>query len=152
MKVLYSLIILFYFTSDISFAKKGLREVTGTSCKAIRVNVALDMTTQIVLDEEPKVTLFADKKHFKITTNTISPRSIGIIPYIESSELDQFKDVQARTSPTNLARDLDGSFKTNLFVFFENNNQLMFDLRFVEKKKADYLLKVRQVFNKDCVL
>lgn len=131
----------------------GVREVSESSCDIIRVNLGLGMTTQIILEQEPKVTLYADKRHFKINTNKTSPRSLAIIPFVEPSEIDAFRDQRGRLpSPESLAAVLDRSFKTNLFVFFEGNNQLMFQLRFVEKKKADYILKVNQVFKKDCVL
>lgn len=99
------------------------------------------------------MTLFADKKHFKVITNASSPRSLAIIPVIESTELDVFRDPKGNIpAPAALASALDRNFKTNLFVFFDNNNQLMFDLQFVEKQKADYILKVSQVFNGGCEL
>ncbi len=131
----------------------GMRVVTSTSCDPIRVNLGLGMTTQIVLEQKPKVTLHADKRHFKIHTTEHSSRSIAIIPFVESNELNAFRNGQGKLpSPKALAELLDKSFKTNLFVYFENDNQLMFDLRFVEKSKADYLVKVRQTFNERCVL
>jgi hypothetical protein len=136
-----------------TYAKSGVRKTTSSSCDIIRVNLGLGMTTQIVLDQEPKVTLYADKTHFKINTTPVSPRSVSIIPFVDPAELNVFRDVHGKLpSPKNLAMALDKSFKTNLFIFFDNDNQLMFELHFVEKKKADYLLKVRQTFKKDCVL
>lgn len=136
----------------VAHARPGVREVTSSSCKIIKVNLGLGMTTQIVLEQEPKVTLYADKKHFKVITNTFSPRSLAVIPFVEPSELNILRDPGGRLpSSTGLASALKNSFETNLFVFFENNNQLMFELRFVEKKKADYILKVHQVFQ-DCNL
>lgn len=135
------------------FATPGVRYVTNTSCDTIRLNVAAGITTQIVLEQEPKVTLFADKKHFKINTNAASPRSLAVIPVFESSELEQLQGGRAiPRSQMDLATLLDRNFKTNIFVFFENNNQLMFELRFVPKEKADYVLKVKQSFNGKCEL
>ncbi|MCB0361878.1 MAG: hypothetical protein KDD35_04115 [Bdellovibrionales bacterium] len=137
---------------NLSQARTDIREVSATSCEVVQVNLGLGMTTQIVFEQEPKVTLYADKKHFKITTTPLSPRSLAIIPFVESSELDSLQASNKRLSAKMLASELDEALKTNLVVIFENNNQLMFLLRFVEKDKADYLLTVKQVFNKDCKL
>ncbi len=134
-------------------AGAGVRQVSSTSCDAIRVNLGLGMTTQIVFEQEPKVTLYADKTHFKINTNSTSPRSLAVIPFVDMNELNHFRDAKGKLPAAGLlAGHLDKSFRTNLFVFFENNNQLMFELRFVEKSKADYVLKVNQVYNRDCSL
>lgn len=134
-------------------ATQGVREVEATSCDVIRVNVGLGMTTQIVLEQEPEVTLFADKKHFKVNTNSSAPRSLAIIPFVDSNEIEVFRNSSGHLpGPKDLATALDKSFKTNLFVFFKNQNQLMFEMRFVEKAKADYILKVKQVFRENCVL
>lgn len=150
---LSSLIILLYLIPLLANAKSGVRETSNTSCQVIRVNLGLGMTTQIVFDEAPQVTLYADKKHFKINTNSVSPRSVSVIPFVQPSELNVFRTSSGKLpSASALAASLDKSFKTNLFIFFKNNNQLVFDLRFVEKKKADYILKVKQVFKKDCNL
>jgi hypothetical protein len=149
----YFLFLILVFIPFAVYPKTGVRKVSSSSCQVIRVNLGLGMTTQIVLDQEPKVTLYADQKHFKVNTTALSPRSIAIIPFIDTSEINIFKDSRGKFPPPKiLAEALDKSFKTNLFVFFENNNQLMFDLRFVEKTKADYLLKVKQTFQKDCAL
>lgn len=130
-----------------------VRTVSKTSCQVIPVNLALNVTTLVVLEQEPKTTLYADKKHFRIVNDSSSPRSLAIIPVVESSELDLFRDAKGVLPAAKaLATALDRNFKTNFFVFFENNNQLMFELRFVEKEKADYILKVTQVFNEDCAL
>lgn len=136
-----------------AFGASRVRTVSSSSCQVIHVNLALDLTTQIVLEQEPKVTLYADKKHFKVITNASSPRSLAIIPVVESTELDLLRNPKGGLpAPPALASALDRSFKTNLFVFFDNNNQLMFELRFVEKEKADYILKVTQVFSGGCEL
>jgi hypothetical protein len=136
-----------------AFAASKVRNVSSSSCNATHVNVALGITTQIIFEQEPKVTLYADKKHFKVVTNASSPRSLAIIPVVENSEMDIFRNGKGGLpSPAALAAALDRSFKTNLFVFFDNNNQLMFELHFVDKPKADYILKVTQVFTERCEL
>lgn len=153
MKLMNLIMILPFYLPTAAVAISGVREVSHTSCEIIPVNVGLGMTTQIVLEQEPKVTLYADKKHFKISTTSLSPRSLAIIPFVDTAELNDFRDAKGRLpSPEALASALNKSLKTNLFVFFDNNNQLMFELRFVEKKNADYLLKVKQLFNKNCFL
>lgn len=135
------------------FSSSGVREVEATSCEVIRVNLGLGMTTQIVLEQAPEVTLYADKRHFKITTNSSAPRSLAVIPFVSGSEIDVFRNSEGKLpSPKALAEALDQSFRTNLFVFFKNNNQLMFELRFVEKNRADFILKVKQVFREGCNL
>lgn len=73
------------------FATPGVRYVANTSCDTIRLNVAAGITTQIVLEQEPKVTLFADKKHFKINTNAASPRSLAVIPVLNLQSWISFK-------------------------------------------------------------
>ncbi|RME14063.1 MAG: DUF3802 family protein [Bdellovibrio sp.] len=141
------------FFSLNAFSKNGVRTVSANSCKVTRINLALGITTQIVFEQSPRVTLYADKKHFLIKTNKLTPRSLAIIPYFTPNEINLFRKPSGHLpSPQNLASILDKNFKTNLFVFFENNNQLMFELRFVEKEKADYILKVKQTFERTCVL
>lgn len=132
---------------------KGIRQVSSTSCEIVPVNLGLGMTTQLVFEQEPKVTLFADKKHFKVVTNSSSPRSLAIIPVIEGNELENFSIGHSLlANSAALVKFLNKSFRTNLFVFFDNNNQLMFELKFTEKPKADYILKVTQKFNGSCEL
>jgi hypothetical protein len=148
---------LFYFyvamvSGGATWGSPVLREVTSTSCKAVPIELGVGMTTQIVFEQEPKVTLFADQTHFKVVTNPSANRSIAIIPVISGSEIEAIKNGRAGLSSAALAAALNESVKTNLFVFFDNNNQLMFELRFTEKKNADYLVKVKQVFNSGCAL
>jgi len=136
-----------------AMASSGVREVSANSCDVVRLNLGLGMTTQVVFEQEPKVTLHADQRHFKINTNSLSPRSLAIIPFVDASELNAFRSPRGKPySGAALAAGLDASYKTNLFVFFKNNNQLMFELRFVEKSKADYIVKIKQTFEKGCVL
>jgi hypothetical protein len=144
------LIILFSISA---LAASKIRKITSTSCEPIRINLGLGMSTQIVLEQEPKITLYSDKKHYRISTNELSPRSLAIIPFVETTEIDKFADSTGKLPEAQrLAELLDTNFKTNLFVFFENHNQMMFDLRFVEKKRADYIVKVSQSFGKGCDL
>lgn len=134
-------------------ANNDIREVEATSCELIPVNLGLGKTTLIVLEQEPETTLYADKKHFRVNSHPSAPRSLSVIPFVDSSEIDLFRDSTGLLpGPKRLAELLNQSFKTNLFVFFKNNNQLMFELRFVEKNKADNVLKVKQVFNEGCTL
>lgn len=138
-----------------AFAKDtvGVRKVKASSCEVSQINLGLGLTTQIVFEQEPKLTLYADKKHFKITSNDLAPRSLAIIPFFEPNELNLFRDASgALLPPDQLATALNKSFKTNLFVFFKNNNQLMFELKFSSKEKADYVVKMHQTFGKDCAL
>ena len=147
------LIILLIFLFSFQIVHSAVREVSKSSCEVIHINLGLGMTTQVLFEQDPKVTLYADKKHFKISTNTLSPRSLAIIPFIESSEMDAFRNNKGQLPSSKiLASHLDVNFRTNLFVFFENNNQLMLDLRFVEKRAADYIVKIKQVFNRNCAL
>ncbi|MCB0390902.1 MAG: hypothetical protein KDD58_06420 [Bdellovibrionales bacterium] len=144
---------LIVFILQWTFALNSVREVNNTSCDVIPIRLGLGVTTQLIFEQEPKVTLYADKAHFKISTNELSPRSLAIIPFIEKSEIENFRNSKGDI-PGNeyLAKMFDKSFRTNLFVFFKNNNQLMFELRFVEKKQADYIVKVNQKFDKGCLL
>lgn len=136
-----------------SLSAKILRNVSSSSCNSVAVNVGLDMTTQLVFEQEPKVTLFADKRHFKIVTNALSPRSLAIIPFIEGNELDVFRNSSGHLpSGPALASALDKNFNTNLFVFFDHGNQLTFHLHFVDKSKADNIVKIQQKFDDGCVL
>lgn len=140
-----SLIFLLITFLSLMAEARGVREVSGSSCRPIQINLGLGLTTQLIFEQEPKVTLFADKTHFKIVTNPSSPRSVAIIPNVDPSELERLKG-------RSIARVLDQNLKTNLFIIFAGSNQLMFDLRFVDKAKADYVVKVNQTFPEDCVL
>lgn len=145
--------LLLFFQFTFAANTLGVRKVTATSCEVTQINLGLGLTTQIVFEQEPKLTLYADKKHFKITSNDLAPRSLAIIPFFESGEMNLFRDSQGNLLPPDkLASALNNSFKTNLFVFFKNNNQLMFELKFSPKEKADYVVKVKQNFGKECVL
>lgn len=147
------LIIILSLQANTAAKTPEVRVVEASSCDAVVVNVALGMTTQIIFDQKPRTTLFADKKHFRIETHASSERSVAIIPVITGSEVDSFRsETGALPDDKVLANFLDESFRTNLFIFFDHNNQLMFQLRFVAKKKADYVLKVKQVFPESCRL
>jgi hypothetical protein len=135
----------------------GVREIKATSCEVIRLNVALGMTSQIMFEETPTLTLHADEEHFKIRANPNAKRSIAIIPFVEATSISQLFPNPHGGEPLipsgrAFAEKLDQAFKTNLFVFFKHSNQLMFELHFVEKTQADYILNVKQVFRKDCQL
>lgn len=150
------MIFVFIFLNFFSYAeesKMAVREVSVTSCEAIRINLALRMTTQIIFEQKPKETLFADHKHFRINTSDRAPRSLAIIPFIEASELNAFRDAHGNLpDDKEMAKRLDESLKTNLFVYFDNSNQLLFHLHFVEQEKVDDIVKVKQIFNGSCNL
>src|SRR5690554_6716780 len=105
----------------------GVREVEATSCEVIRVNLAMGMTTQIVFEQSPTLTLHADEQHFKIRTNEDAERSIAIIPQVENSTISRlFPQGQEDAGPAipsqqALAGRLDETLRTNLFVFFKNS-------------------------------
>ena len=139
----------FAMLSTTTHAGSRLREVTGTSCKAISIKVGVGLTTQVVFEQEPKTTLLADQSHFKIVTNGSAKRSIAIIPTLAANELEAL----GAAGPTNtFVAALNGSLKTNLFVFFDSQNQLMIELSFAAKDSADYLVKVTQRFDERCAL
>ncbi len=139
--------------NSLASSHRAVRQVTSSSCQVIPVKVGIGRTTQVVLEQAPKTTLHADKKHFKIISDPSSPRSLAIIPTIDGTDLEMLR-IPERTlrSPPALAAALNKSFKTNLFVFFEHNNQLIFEIQIVEKDRADNILKVTQTFNSECEL
>jgi len=136
----------------------GVREVSATSCQVIRINLSPGMTTQLIFQQAPVLSLHADEQHFKIHTNEAAPRSIAIIPHVDSSTISRLFPQQepqgaaGKPSHGELVSRLDESLRTNLFVFFKRSNQLMFDLRFVEKSRADYIVHIQQEFVGDCQL
>lgn len=137
------------FFSFISFTTTGVRDVSSTSCDITTVKLAVGLTTQIIFEQEPRLILHADDTHFKVSTNKFSPRSLAIIPHLENSEINQFGKPN---DPKKLAESLNKHLKTNLFVFFDGTNQLMFELKFAPKNEADYVLKMTQKFDKGCSL
>src|SRR4051812_6982329 len=77
----------------------GVREVKATSCEVIQLNVALGMTSQIVFEEPPTLTLHADEQHFKIRANKDAPRSIAIIPYVDPQAVSQLFHSESGGAP-----------------------------------------------------
>lgn len=141
------------FLAALTFST-GVRVVSATSCEVIPVKLALGITTQLIFQEEPAVTLNADEKHFNIQATPQVPRSIAIIPQVSRQEIDEITKHSPSTSGARkgLEKSLNAHFKTNLFVFFKSQTQLMFELQFVEPKHSDYILKVNQVFDPECLL
>lgn len=135
-------------------AGAGVREIKATGCDIVRVNVSLGMTTVLDLADlgEPTLTLHADEQHFILKTHENAKRSIAILPQVSEADLREiFSQHGGRpTSETELAKGLDKAFRTNLFVFFKNNQRMMFQLRFVPKASADYVLRVKPQFKGDC--
>lgn len=132
----------------------GVREVKATGCDIIRVNVSLGMTTVLDLADvgEPSLTLHADEEHFILRTHENAKRSIAILPQVSEADLRRIFHHQdgVSRSESELAQGLDRSFRTNLFVFFKTNQRLMFQLRFVPKAQADYVLRIKPEFRKEC--
>jgi hypothetical protein len=96
---------------------------------------------------EPRVTLHADPTHFILQSDESAKRSLAIIPTVTDQVIQRlFTDSNGEFSNPNqvqLARRLDENLKTNLFVFFPSGVRMMFELRFVEKSKADYVLAIQ---------
>lgn len=134
--------------------ESGVREVRASACDVIPVRLSLGITTQLIFDRKPSLSLLADQKHFKIESAPTVPRSLAIIPQFESNELEALSQSQEATVPSKkvLAQRLDLHFRTNLFVFFSQSGQLMFELRFVPPENADYVLKIREEFSQECQL
>lgn len=130
----------------------GMREVQASSCEIVRVNLSVGMTTQLVFEEVPVQTLHADEEHFKVRSSPDAPRSIAVIPSISSQTLAEAAARGQDPMGKAFMDSIDRAFSTNLFVFFKNSNQLVFQLRFVPKSQADNIVKVRQVFKRDCNL
>jgi hypothetical protein len=135
----------------------GVRDVSATSCDIIPIRVALGITTQLVFEQPPTLMLYADEEHFKVKTSPEAKRSIAIMPFVDSATLGRILENPNGhevfiSSGKILAQKLDRLFTTNLFVFFKNSNQLMFQLRFVDKPGADYMVNVKQIFKGSCRL
>lgn len=131
----------------------GVREIKATACDISRINVGVGMTTQIVFDSEPTMTLMADQQHFLVQGSKGAKRSIAIIPRIDPGEIKAlWPDSMRLPTMAETIAAVDRAFRTNLFVFFNNSRQLMFELRFVEKPKVDFVVRVQEVFKKGCPL
>lgn len=131
----------------------GVREVKATGCDIVRVNVSLGMTTVLDLADvgEPTLTLHADEEHFILKTHENAKRSIAILPQVTEQDLRKiFSQENYSKAEPQLSQGLDKVFRTNLFVFFKNNQRLMFQLRFVPKANADYVLRIRPEFKGGC--
>ena len=130
----------------------GVREITATPCDVVKVNVALGMSTVLDLSDvgEPTLTLVADETHYHIKTHENARRSIAILPAIQSDEIQRLTSSSGNSNPSAVALLLDQTFQTNLFVYFKSNTRMIFQLRWVEKPKVDYVVKVRQTFRREC--
>jgi len=131
----------------------GVRNVEATSCDVIRINVSLGMTTVLDLTQvgEPTVTLHTDEERFILRTHENAKRSIAILPQVSEQEVRMLsRNSNQVLSGRALANTLDRTFRTNLFVFFKSNARLIFQLRFVEKTRADYVVRIKQSYKKEC--
>lgn len=131
---------------------KGLREVQATSCDVVDVRVSVGQVTQLVFEATPSQTLFAADQIFKITSSPDAPRSVAVIPTISAEAIQDGMNHQGIKSVAEMMRLLDKTYSTNLFVFFKGENQMQFKLRLVPKEQADSILKVTQIFRKNCSL
>lgn len=132
----------------------GLREVKATACEIIPIKVAVGMTTQLIFEEEPKLTLFAEEKRYQIASNPQAPRSIAIIPRFSPEDIERaaIRSSQRSLSDKEVSKLLNEAFKTNLFVFFERQDQFLLSLQIVPKSQSDLIVKVHRKFSEDCVL
>lgn len=129
----------------------GVRFVDATSCDKTQIYLAVGMSTQVIFEDAPVVTYNGDEQNFRIRSSEDVPRSIVITPTITPESFAQAVGSQSGRS-SQMTNRLDRTYSTNLFVFFKNSNQLLFQLRFVDKAKADNIIRVRQIFKKDCNL
>jgi hypothetical protein len=130
----------------------GVRFVDASSCDVVKINLAVGMSTQLIFEEVPVVTYNGDEQTFRVRSSEDVPRSIVITPTITSESLTQTMHQRGLRNESQVVSQLDRTYSTNLFVFFKNSNQLLFQLRFVDKSKADNIIRVRQHFKKDCNL
>lgn len=131
---------------------QGLREVRATSCDVVDIRLAVGQVTQMVFETVPVQTLFASEQFYKITSSPEAPRSVAIIPTISPDAISDSMNKQGIRSVSEIMRLLDKTYSTNLFVFFKNENQLQFRLRLVSKGEADAIVKITQIFRKNCSL
>jgi len=132
----------------------GVRKVDATPCDVVDVNLSLGMSVLLQFDSDPSLTFHADEEHFLVRTTDSAKRTIAIIPHVKEEELRKLFRSEGGEfllpSQNQVAAVLDKSLRTNLFVFFKNSTRLMFRLRFVEKDRADYVVRVRQTYKKGC--
>jgi len=139
--------IVLLFAVQLVTAPGGVRIVNASPCDVTDVNLSLGMSALLQFDTDPTLTFHADEEHFLVKSSESAKRTIAIIPHIKESELRQISSSESRL-PT--AGELDRALRTNLFVFFKSGSRLIFRLRFVEKDRADYVLRIRQVVKKGC--
>lgn len=126
-------------------APGGVRIVNASPCDVIDVNLSLGMSALLQFDTDPTLTFHADEDHFLVRSSDSAKRTIAIIPHVKETELRQISESRIPS-----ASELDRTFRTNLFVFFKSGSRLIFRLRFVEKDRADYVLRIRQIVKRGC--
>lgn len=131
-------------------APGGVRAVSASPCDVIDVNLSLGMSALLQFDTDPTLTFHADEDHFLVRSSDSAKRTIAVIPHIKENELRQITHGDSGDSRLPSASELDRTFRTNLFVFFKGGSRLIFRLRFVEKDRADYVVRVRQSVKKGC--
>ncbi len=131
----------------------GVRVVKATSCDIIDVHVSLGMSVLLQFDSTPSLTFHADEEHFLVRSSDSAKRTLAIIPHVKEEELRRLtRQDEALPSGASLSKLLDRIFRTNLFVFFKNSSRLLFRFKFVEKERADYVLRIKQIYRKGCEL
>jgi len=141
-----------FFALILNISDIGVRRVEATACKVVDVRLSVGMSTLLEFDQEPTLTFHADDQHFSLKNSESAKRSLAIIPNIREQDVRSlFPNTDFPPGGAILADALDRTYRTNLFVFFKGSGRLMFQLRFVDKSKADYVLKIKQVFRKDCL-
>ncbi len=131
---------------------QGLRQVEASSCDIVAIRVGLGMVTQLVFETIPIQTLTATDTKFSISSNAEAPRSVAIISTISQEAIAEAMRENNISSSRQMIQQLDHTYATNLFVLFKGGNQLQFKLHLVGSTEGDSLVKIKQVFRKDCPL
>ena len=132
----------------------GVRVVDTSPCDVVDIYLSLGMSVLLQFDSDPTLTFHADEEHFIVRSSESAKRTIAIIPHVKEEEIRKlFRSENEEfhlPSTALVASTLDKTLRTNLFVFFKNSTRFIFRLRFVEKEKADYVVRIRQTFKKGC--
>ena len=131
---------------------QGVREIEATSCDVVSIRVGLGMVTQLVFDSAPTQTLSATDTKFSISSHADAPRSIAITTTITQEAVARAMKDNGIAVASDMLKQLDRTYSTNLFVLFKADNQLQFRLHIVSADQSDSIVKIRQVFRKDCRL
>jgi len=131
---------------------QGVREVEATSCDVVNIRVGLGMVTQLVFETSPTQTLAANDTKFSVSSHADAPRSVALTTTITQEAVSRAMKDNGIASASEMIRQLNQTYATNLFVLFKADNQLQFKLHIVPADQSDSIVKVKQVFRKDCRL